>query len=101
MTPWNELRLRLRADGLEVALHIQPRARRSEVAGLFNGALKLKITAPPADGAANRAIVEFVAARLHIPRSRIRIVSGAKSREKVVRIEGITAEEFLASLPSL
>lgn len=81
--------------GIEAALHVQPRARRCEIAGVFNGALKLKVAAPPVDDAANRAVIEFIAGRLEIPKSRIRIVRGAKSRNKILRIDGIRSRYFL------
>jgi uncharacterized protein len=85
--------------GLEVPLHVQVRARRDEIAGVHNGALKLRISAPPVDDAANRAVVAFFASLLAIPKSRLRIVSGQKSRNKVLRIEGISLDELRSHLP--
>ena len=86
--------LREKPTGLEVPLHVQVRARRDEIAGVHNGALKLRISAPPVDDAANRAIIAFFASLLAVPKTRLRIVSGHKSRDKVLRIEGITLNEF-------
>ena len=97
--PETALRLREHNTGVDIPLHVQPRARRSEFAGTFNGALKLKVAAPPVDDAANRAIVEFFARLLDLPRSRIRILSGEKSRDKVVRIEGICLETLRQKIP--
>jgi uncharacterized protein len=91
--------IRERETGLEVPLHVQVRARRDEIAGVHNGALKLRISAPPVDDAANRAIVAFFASLLAIPKSRLRIVSGQKSRDKVLRIEGISLDELRSHLP--
>ncbi len=90
----DELRIRENASFLDVPLHVQPRARRTEMAGAHNGALKLKVQAPPVDDAANEAIVRFFAKLLDIPKSRLSIVSGAKSRDKVLRIEGISLAQF-------
>jgi uncharacterized protein len=92
-------RIRENSSGLEIALHVQPRARRNGIAGMHNGALRLKISAPPVDDAANRAVLQFFSSLLDIPKSRLRIVSGEKSREKILRIEGIPFSRLLTRLP--
>ena len=84
--------------GLEVRLHVQPRARRCEIAGMFNGALKVKIAAPPVDDAANRAIIEFFSDLLSIPKSSLRILAGSRSREKTLEIRGFSLHEFRARI---
>jgi hypothetical protein len=86
-------------EGLTVHLHVLPRAKRSEIAGLHNGALKLKITAPPVDDAANRAIIEFFADLLGVSKSSLKILAGNKSREKVLQIKGISLADFIARIP--
>ena len=86
------------ANGLEVRVHAQPRARRSELAGTFNGALKIKVAAPPVDDAANRAIVDFFAALLEIPKSRVHIAAGLKSRNKTLLIEGVSPDSFISAV---
>jgi uncharacterized protein (TIGR00251 family) len=91
----SDLKIRETGLGLEIQLHVLPRAKRSELSGLHNGALKLKITAPPVDDAANRAIVEFFSRLLGISKSGIQIVSGLKSREKTLQVQGITRASFL------
>ncbi len=98
----SDLALRIRDSGssLDVPLHVQPRARRNEIVGIHNGALKLKIVAPPVDAAANRAILRFFADLLEIPISRLRILSGEKARDKFLRIEGVSLSQFLSRLPS-
>jgi uncharacterized protein len=96
--PVGDTRVAETGAGLRVPLHVQPRARRNEIAGYHNGALKVRLTAPPVEDAANRALLEFFASRLDLPKSRLSIVSGSKSRNKVLRIEGITLAEFLARL---
>jgi len=80
--------------GLEVPLHVQPRARHTRLAGTFDGKLKVSVTAPPVDQAANRAILEFFSDVLALPKSRLRIISGESSREKVLRIEGMSQACF-------
>ena len=84
--------------GLLVLLHVQPRAKRSEVAGLYNGALKVKVTAPPVDDAANRAIIELLSSLLGLSKSNLHILSGGKSREKTLQVRGISLADFLARI---
>ncbi len=66
-------------------------AARNEVAGLHGPALKVRLTAPPVEGAANEACIAFLADRLGIPRARLTIVSGQTSRDKLVQVEGVDA----------
>jgi uncharacterized protein len=91
----NDLKVRETSLGLEFQLHVLPRAKRSELAGLHNGALKMRVTAPPVDDAANRAIIEFFASLLDIPKSSIQILTGAKSRDKKIQIKGLRLSRFL------
>jgi hypothetical protein len=70
------------------------------LAGIYDGALKLKVQAPPVDDAANQAVVRFFSELLGIPKSRLFISSGAKSRDKTLRIEGMSLARFLDCLPS-
>lgn len=86
--------------GLVVRLHVQPRAKRCEVTGVHNGALKLKVTAPPVDDAANRAIIEFLSTLLGLSKSNLQILSGCKSREKTLQIRGLALADFLARISS-
>ncbi len=72
---------------LEFAVHAQPGARRSEVRGVHGGALKISLRARAIEGAANEALIEFLAGALQVSRSRCAIVSGHTSRKKRVRIE--------------
>ena len=85
------LRVDVRGASIRVHVHVQPRASRSEVVGLHGAALKVRLHAPPVDGAANDALVALLAERLDIPRRDVRIVQGATSRAKVVEITGTTA----------
>jgi len=70
-------------------IRIQPRASKNEFMRMGDGSLKIRLTAPPIDGAANEALVKFLADQFEISRSQIKIVSGHTSREKIVRIDGI------------
>jgi uncharacterized protein (TIGR00251 family) len=71
-------------------VRVQPRASRTEVAGPYGDAVRIRLTAPPVDGAANEALVRFLAERLEVPRSAVRIEGGgASGRSKVVAIDGI------------
>lgn len=70
-------------------LHIQPGAKKSELAGLHGEALKIRLAAPPVDGRANACLIAFVADRLGIAKSQISMVSGEASRAKRIRISGV------------
>jgi uncharacterized protein len=88
------LKVRETAWGLEVRLHVLPRAKHSELAGVHSGALKLKVTAPPVDNAANRAIIDFFSSLLGVSKSSLSIPMGAKSRDKILLIKGLTLSRF-------
>ena len=77
------------------AVHAQPRASRSEIVGLHGDALKVRLAAPPVDGAANEALVELIARSLDVPRRAVRIAAGASSRAKTVEVEGVDAAAVL------
>ncbi len=93
-----ELDIRATAEGLCVRLHVQPRAKHSEISGTHNGALKMKITAPPVDDAANRAVIEYFSSLFGIPKSNLRIISGLKSREKTLQIKGLSLSTFISGI---
>ena len=75
-------------------VHVQPRAKRSEVAGRHGDAVKVRLAAPPVDGAANEALVRFLAEALDLPRRAVRIVSGLSARQKVVEVDGLSAADL-------
>ena len=77
------------ADAL-LRLHVTPRGSRSEITGWREDTLCVKITAPPVEGAANAAIVKFIADSLGVRKSQVELVSGERSREKTVRISGLS-----------
>ena len=90
----------LRADGDDVvlSLHIQPGAKKTELAGMHGAALKIRLAAPPVDGRANDCLIAFLADRLAVAKRRVELVGGASSREKRVRISGIYAATARARL---
>ena len=81
------------AAGASFAVRVRPRARQNAITGEVGEALKVSITAPPVEGRANEACIEFFADLLKMPRSSITIASGQSSRNKVVRVAGLSAEE--------
>ena len=87
------------AGGISFQVKVHPRAKKNGITGTLGEALKLSLTAPPVEGRANKACIEFFARLLKVPRSSITIASGQSSRLKVIRITGITAAEFRAQLP--
>jgi uncharacterized protein (TIGR00251 family) len=87
--------------GLSFAVKVHPRARKNAVTGTVGDALKLSLTAPPVEGKANQAVVEFFADFFQISRSSVTITSGESSRLKIVRITGITAEQLRQRLAGL
>jgi uncharacterized protein len=87
----------IRSEGGRVrfAVRVQPRASKTEVAGLHGDALKIRLSAPPVDGAANAALIEFLSKLFSVPRRAVMILAGESSRSKIVEIEGITERAVL------
>lgn len=81
-----------------IRVRLQPRGSRDELAGLRDGVLQAKVTAPPVDGEANKALCGLIAKRVGVAPSRVSIVRGAKSREKVVRVEGLDSTALRVAL---
>jgi uncharacterized protein len=75
--------------GIRLRVRVQPRASRTEIAGLHGNAVRVRLAAPPVDGAANEALARFIARQLGVPRSAVRIESGAASRSKIYEVDGI------------
>lgn len=80
--------------GVFLRVRLQPRSSRNSVEGVRDGALRVKLTAPPVEGSANRALVEFLSELTGVRKSSFSIDSGLKSRDKRVRVEGVSAEEL-------
>ena len=84
-----------RRDGsVRFSVRLQPRAASSEVRGVRDGALHVRVQAPPVDGAANAALVALLADSLGIPQRSVRVVSGEKARTKVVDVDGVTPDDI-------
>lgn len=81
-----------------ISIYVQPRASKTEIAGMHDGCIKIRLAAPPVDGAANAALVEFIADRLKIAKSKVRVVTGESSRRKVVEVEGVSAAQLAQAL---
>ena len=80
-------------SGVTFAIKLHPRAKKNALTGEVGEALKLSLTAPPVDGKANEACIEFFAKLLKVPRSSVTIAAGQTSRNKVIRVAGLPAEE--------
>jgi len=74
------------ADGLILCIHLQPRASKDEVCGLYGDALKVRITAPPVDGKANQHLIRFLAKCFGVPKNQVNLLSGESSRDKRIQI---------------
>jgi uncharacterized protein (TIGR00251 family) len=83
------------ATGVLINIYVAPRASSNKVVGAHNRELKIALTAPPVEGAANKALVEFVAKTLDVPKGSVSLVSGQASRHKVLRVQGIEAQAVL------
>ena len=91
---WHMIAVQETAAGLTFRVKVQPRTKRNAVVGELGDVLKVALTAPPIDGRANEACIEFFAELLKLPRSSITIVSGQNSRNKVIRVTGISVKEL-------
>jgi uncharacterized protein (TIGR00251 family) len=86
--------------GLIFAVRIVPRASRSEIVGEHDGALRIRIAAPPVSGAANRELVRTLAKIFKLPQNAVEIVSGTNSKSKTVRVRGADAATLEQLIPS-
>jgi uncharacterized protein len=84
----------LTSDGIILNLHIQPRASKNEVCGIRENAVRIRLTSPPVDGAANKLCREFLADLLKVPKSDVEIISGESSRHKRIRITSANPERL-------
>jgi uncharacterized protein (TIGR00251 family) len=84
--------------GVTFAVKIHPRARKNAVTGEVGDVLKVSLTAPPVDGRANEACIDFFSNLLKVPRSSVTIASGESSRNKIIRVGGLSAEQVRARL---
>lgn len=92
--PLGALILTESADGVTLPLRVSPRARRSAIDGVVEGALRVRIAAPPVEGAANKAVSAYLARVLGVPRRDVSLLAGEQSRQKVVRVGGLNAAQI-------
>ncbi len=90
--------MRENAGGVCIDILVQPRASRARIGPVHGDRLKIAVTSPPVDGAANKAVVELLAKRLRCPKREVEVVGGHSSRRKTVRINGLTRAEIEATL---
>lgn len=84
--------------GVSLKVKVQPRASRNAIVGLIGDAVKVALTSPPVEGAANAACIEFFAGLFGVPKSRVSIVSGSKSRDKIILVQGLNKAAVQAVL---
>ena len=87
--------LRAQPDGVLLSVKLQPRASANEIGEPLGNELRIKVTAPPVDAAANEALIRLLAEKLDCARNRIELVRGHKSRHKIVKLNGFSPEEVL------
>ncbi|HEX9106622.1 MAG TPA: DUF167 domain-containing protein [Longimicrobiales bacterium] len=92
------IRVEQRGAVVRLSIRVQPRASRSEVVGEHDGALKLRLAAPPVEGEANRELVRFLGKLLGVAPSRVTVVSGATGKSKVVEIGGVAVADVERAL---
>jgi uncharacterized protein len=85
--------IRESTDGVTFTVKVHPRAKKNAITGEMGEALKIALTAPPVEGRANEAVIEFLAEVLRVPRASVSIAAGQSSRNKVVRVSGLTAAQ--------
>lgn len=92
------IRLTPLEDGVCLEIQVQPRSSRNQVVGEQDGRLKIKLTAPPVEGEANQALVNFLSRLLGLPKKNINLLKGESSRHKLVAVNGISPEELIQKL---
>lgn len=92
------LQVRGRPGGLVFPVRVQPKSSRDELIGITDGALWVRVSAPPVEGQANRACLELVAAALNVPVSSLALTGGPRSRNKQLQVSGITVEHLRAAI---
>ena len=93
------LSIKLCKDGIQFQAIIQPRSSKNIICGLQGDSLKIRLTSPPVNGAANKMCVKILAKTLGISISKITIITGQKGRNKILHIKGITESVFLKKIP--
>jgi uncharacterized protein len=81
-----------------ISIYVQPRAARTAIAGLHDGCIKIRLAAPPVDGAANAALLAFLAEQLGVAKQHVRLIAGHASRRKVIEVDGLSLAAVQAAL---
>ena len=92
--PETQLRINSYKSGIRFSAVIQPRSTQNEVFGVHNNSLKIRLTSPPVDGAANKTCIKFLAKSLGVSPSKIRIVAGLNNKNKIIEIDDIDEPAF-------
>jgi len=92
--------LSVQTDGVSLAIKLQPRASTNKIGEPLGAELRIKVTAPPVDAAANEALIRLLAERLGCARNRVELLRGHTSRHKIIKLHGLSAEAVLATLAS-
>ena len=93
-----QLKITETGEGVTFGVHVQPRASRNELCGVQGEELKLRLTSPPVEDAANKLCIEFLAKLLGVAKSDVTIIAGARSRHKTIRVRSIAGERVLSLL---
>jgi uncharacterized protein (TIGR00251 family) len=88
----------MKGAAIILKIHLHPRASRDEICGLYGDALKVRITAPPLEGKANKALKRFIAKKLNLSSLQVEIIAGERSREKILKLSGVTQENIEKAL---
>ena len=83
-------------EGITFTVHVQPRASRSEICGVQGDELKLRLTSPPVEDAANKLCIDFLAKKLGVAKSSVTMIAGGRSRHKIIRVTGVTGKDLLS-----
>jgi uncharacterized protein (TIGR00251 family) len=86
------------AGSFVLAVRVQPRASKEEVAGLAEGSVRIRLTSPPVEGKANESLLKFLSKRLGVPKSALELAAGEHGRSKLVRVSGLGRDEAYARL---
>ncbi len=103
--PETQFRINPCERGIRFSVIIQPRSSQNEISGIHNNSLKIRLTSPPVDGAANKTCIKFLSKWLEVSPSRVSIVAGLSSKNKIIEIEGmdeiIFRDKLTAKIPNL
>jgi len=88
-------------NGIRFSATIQPKSSQNAIVGIHDESLKIRLTSPPVDGAANKACVKFLAKQIGVSPANVSIVSGLTSRKKIIQIDDITEEAFLQTIQQI